>query len=395
MQAIDTGRKEYRMGAGSRGGMILLGLIFGGMGAVFGFLTATHSASGLGILVCVAPLALGCYLILSVLRSRLVIDGSRIEVHYAFSEKTADLSEIEGFRTVSTRNGSYWQLKLRDGRGAVTVQKSFDCDGVRAWLKQIPDLDENDRKALLDKIGQNQDLGATPEDRLAKLATAKQLNFGISMLAIAAALAFGFGGSAFHLPSAIVLALVPAVLIYLVHREPLLYAIFKPKRDPRTDLVIAFMACGLGLIFGNHGVHFVTTQVLLEYAALIALLCCAGIFSSAQQNPQFWGAMLGMLFIAGALGWGLAAAADSVLDKSAPAGYATTVVHKHASHGRSTTYYLDLAPWGPIQGRNDVSVSPSTYSNTSIGDQVCLELRPGMLHVQWYQVVSCGEQSPK
>jgi hypothetical protein len=389
MQAIDTGRQEFRMGTGSRTGLLILGVVFGGFGAVIAFLAAAHSSAGVGILVCLIPLALGCYLIASALRSRLVIEGSRMEVRGAFNEKTADLSEIEGYRTIASRNGSYWQLRLKDGR-SITVTKSFDCDGVRAWLAQIPDLDERDRKAVLDEIEQNQELGATPEERLARLAGARRMNIGLSALAIVAALAFCFGGAQLHVPSAIVLAAIPAALIYLVHRDPLLYAIMKPKRDPRTDLSIAFIASGLGLLFGNHSVHFVETTVMLEYAGLIALVCCAGIYSAARRNPQFWGAMIGMLIFAGMYGWGLAAAADSVPDKSAPASYTTTVVNKHESHGRSTSYYLDLAPWGPMQRPNDLSVSYSVYRDTAIGDPVCLELRPGALRVQWYQLVECS-----
>jgi hypothetical protein len=389
MQAIDTGRQEFRMGTGSRTGLLILGVVFGGFGAVIAFLAAAHSSAGVGILVCLIPLALGCYLIASALRSRLVIEGSRMEVRGAFNEKTADLSEIEGYRTIASRNGSYWQLRLKDGR-SITVTKSFDCDGVRAWLAQIPDLDERDRKAVLDEIEQNQELGATPEERLARLAGAKRMNIGLSALAIVAALAFCFGGAQLHVPSAIVLAAIPAALIYLVHRDPLLYAIMKPKRDPRTDLSIAFIASGLGLLFGNHSVHFVETAVMLEYAGLIALVCCAGIYSAARRNPQFWGAMIGMLIFAGMYGWGLAAAADSVPDKSAPTSYTTTVVNKHESHGRSTSYYLDLAPWGPMQRPNDLSVSYSVYRDTAIGDPVCLELRPGALRVQWYQLVECS-----
>jgi hypothetical protein len=188
----------------------------------------------------------------------------------------------------------------------------------------------------------------------------------------------------------LVLAAIPAAVIYLLHREPLLYGLMKPKRDPRTDLSIAFIVCGFGLMIGNHGVHFVETTVMLEYAGLIALVCCAGIYSSARKNPQFLGAMIGMLFFAGLYGWGLASAADSVPDKSAPTNFTTTVVNKHATHGRSTTYYLDLAPWGPMQQSNDVSVSSSSYRDTAIGDPVCLELRPGVLRVQWYQLVACN-----
>ena len=390
LQATEAGRHEYRMRGWQRSVYLLLGLFVCGMGIFIIRMLSLQGKSEVALLLALLPLALGPWLLATAFRSRLVIDGSRIEVRGAVREQSAELSEVEGYRTISTRNGSYWRLQLKEGRGSITIQKWFECDELRAWFQQLTDLDERDRKALLDKIEQSQELGATAEDRLAALKRAKQWNIGLSAVAIAAALVFGLGGDQLRVPAAIVLAVVPVALIYLVHSEPLLYAIFKPKRDPRTDLGIAFLASGMGLIFGNRGVHFIEWQSLMEYAALVAVLCCAGIFSSARRNPQFWGAMIGMLFFAGAYGWGVAAAANTALDHSTPANYTATVESKHVSRGRSTTYYLDLSPWGPMQGRNDVSVSGTTYENTSIGDQVCLEVRPGVLHVQWYRMVACG-----
>ena len=388
---MDAATHEYRMRGWQRGFYLLLGLVISGIGIVGALALSKERDQTSLLFLILLPLVLGVYLLATALRSRLVIDGSRVAVRYAFTQKTADLSEIEGYRTVSTRNGSYWQLKLKEGRGTITVQKSFDCDGVRQWLQQIPDLDERDREALLDAIEQNQELGATPEERLAALRRARNWNIVLSAIAIAAAFAFALGSDQLHLPSAIVLALLPLALVYLLRRAPLLYAMFKPKRDPRTDLSLALMACGLGLIFGNDGIHFVEMPSLFEYAGLVGLLCCAAIFSPARQNPQFWGAMIGMLMIAGAYGWGLAATIDSLADHSPPAGYTAMVQGMHQTHGRSTSYYLDLPPWGPIQSPNHLSVGYGMYRRTSIGDQVCLEVHSGALRVQWYRMVACPE----
>jgi hypothetical protein len=123
------------------------------------------------------------------------------------------------------------------------------------------------------------------------------------------------------------------------------------------------------------------------------VLCCAGVFSSARRNSELLGTAAALLFFTAVYGWGLAATADAVLDKSAPGSYATTVQGMHESHGRSTSYYLELAPWGPIQRLNNVSVSRTTYEGAFIGELVCLELRPGALRVEWYQVVACTGQS--
>ena len=389
MQAIETGRREYRITGWLKTLYLLLGLMLMGFGIFIANLLVQQKNYGLAVFIGALPLVPAFFILAMALRSCLVIDGTRFEVHYALTEKTADLSEVEGYRTISSRNGSFWRLQLKEGRGSISIYKWFNCVEVRAWLAQIPDLDERDRKAVLEQIEQDHELGATPEERLARVVGAKRMNIALSTIAIVAALGYAFGGATLHLPSATVLALLPAALIYLVHSQPLLYGFVTPKRDPRANLTTAFLVSAFGLILGNSGVHFVEKQSLLMYSGLAALLCCAGILSSARKNPAFAMAMILMVIFSCAYGWGLAAAADSVPDKSPPAKYTATVVNKHLTSGRSTTYYLDLSPWGPLQGANDVSVPHSTYQSAAIGDSVCLQLHAGALHVQWYQRVTC------
>jgi len=246
---------------------------------------------------------------------------------------------------------------------------------------------------VIGEIEMNQELDATAEDRLAKLSTAKKLNIALSGLAIAASIAFMLGNVPLRLPAAVVLALLPGLLIYLLHRDPSLYAMFKPRRDQRTNLGIAFLICGLGLILGSSHLHFVDAPILGVYVVLVALLCCVGVFSSGSQNSEFLSAVFGMLILGVLYSWGLAMTADALLDKSPPATYIAAVQDKHESHGRSTSYYLDLTPWGPFDRPNSVSVSHTTYDDAFIGERICLELRPGVLHVRWYQVVPCAEQT--
>jgi hypothetical protein len=108
MQAIDTGRHEYRMGMGTRALMFILGLVIGGAGIFVASVATAHAHIDLAILLGVLiPLAIGLWVVATGLRSRLVIDGKRIEVRSAFQEKTAELSEVEGLRIVTTRYGSY------------------------------------------------------------------------------------------------------------------------------------------------------------------------------------------------------------------------------------------------------------------------------------------------
>jgi len=383
MQEIATGRREYRMRGWQRALYILLGLF---IGFIATFVFAAHAGPPL---LMIPFAAIGAYLLVLALRSRLVMDGTRIEVRGASREQSADLSEVEGFRTISTRNGSFWKLQLKEGRGSLTIQKWFDCDDLRAWLQQLTDLDERDRKALLDQIEQNQELGATPEERLQALKQAKQWNIALWVVAIAAAIAALIPDTGWELPAVVVLAIVPAAALYLLNREPLLYAVGKSKRDPRNELSIALLASGIGLFLIGMRTDFVSWQPLLPkiVVAALAFLFCFYVFG--RKGPRMQGFHVLVILSAVFYSFGLIAACDTLPDHAKSTDYAAQVVRKHYVSGRSTTYYLDFGPWGPFEDANKVSVPYGVYRDARPGDTVCFEVHPGALKAAWFRRVGC------
>jgi len=96
-----------------------------------------------------------------------------------------------------------------------------------------------------------------------------------------------------------------------------------------------------------------------------------------------------VLFFASFYGYGLIVVADTLADTSKSDTYSVPVIGKHTTSGRSTSYYLDLEPWGPIEGKNEISVSSTIYDQVSRGDQICLGLHQGRLRAPWYQLTDC------
>lgn len=380
---------------------IILGFVLIACGSVFsltsGALTPGSTSGGsVALISTMFFFAGGIYMFAWALRARLVLDGTRIQIRNAFQEKSADRSEIEGFRTFSSRNGTYLRLYLKEGRGSIVVSRDFETDGdYDAWFRQIPDLDQRDRETLLDEIARQDALGATPEERMGALASAKTWSIFLLVVSIAAAVVLNFAGVEFRLVSAVVVAAAPVFMLYLLWRTPLLYAVFKQKADPRAEVSFVLIAAGMGLLIRDRGVHLVSMQPLLWLMALIALAFMAGLWSSLGQGASIMGKGVGLLFFAGLYSYSLVVLADTLPDHSTATPFATTVVGKHISRGRSTSYTLQLAPWGPVQQPNGISVSSDAYERTDIGDTVCLDLHPGSLHVGWYVHVPCdGQVSP-
>jgi len=71
-------------------------------------------------------------------------------------------------------------------------------------------------------------------------------------------------------------------------------------------------------------------------------------------------------------------------DRSTGIPYTAIVQNKQISSGRSTTYELELSPWGPKARTNELDVFSSTYKKIQTGQTVQLRLKMGALGVHWY-----------
>jgi hypothetical protein len=383
-------RHEYRLKAWQRIFYALLGgaLIIGGAFLAWKIISEPDGFF-LALIMMLFPV-LGLYVLAWSLRSRLVLEGTRIEVRGAWKESTTDLSEIEGYRIMRTRNGTYTQLYLKERHGKITVSQAFNIDDdYRVWFRQLTDLDERDQQALLEEISKDADLGSTPEERLAALKTAKTWSFIAIVVAVAAAIGLNFGAVMLHMPSAVALALAPVAVLFLMRQSPLLYVTFKRKSDPRADLGLVLVAAGFGLALRVSSVEFVSMKPLIFLTVFIALVYIAAFFDSARKGSPIAATVIALLVVVASYSFGLVIVADTLLDHANSSTYIVPVTGKHTTSGKSTSYYLELAPWGPLPEPNEISVSSGLYSGTAAGDAICLALHPGRLRAAWYQLAEC------
>lgn len=387
---VDTTRHQYRVKRWLQVffGCLALVLLCGGVLLMRSALV-DRTASGLAIPAAVM-LAGAAYLLALILRSRLVIEGTRLEVHGVFRVKAADLADIEGYRTIATRYGSFRRISLKEGCGRININNYFASDeDFRAWFQQVPDLDLRDRDALLREIEQSDTLGSTPEERRGALSRAKRGNIALIVLSCSAAAGLNLGPAAALPISALVLALLPAALFLLLQREPLLYAFGRRKADPRADLLFSFVVACFGLVLFADKVTLVALGPLLTLIVPLFLAVIAAFARSAWTSRSRAGLLFALVVFAAMYSYGASIAADSLPDHSKPSIYSVPVVGKHITQGRSTTYYLSLAPWGPKESVDDFNVSETTYRETPVGGQVCLALHRGSVHAAWYQAVDC------
>jgi hypothetical protein len=388
---VGTTRREYRLG----GALIFLFVGLGILFACLAFVMALniHSSSILPLVMPFVFLTLGAGMIAWPMRAGVVIDGRCIRVQGILRARSADVDEIEGFRTIQSRNGSYTELYLKQGRGRISISSSFNFDDdARAWFRQLVDLDKRDRETLLDEISHEQELGTTPEERLGKLANAKTWGIFLTVVSVAAVAALLLARDSLRVPAGILLAAMPLTACLLMQRSPLLYTVFKQRVDPRAELSFVLIVCGIGMTLFSSGLHFVSMQPLMLVMVPVGIAFLLGFHHAGREGPQQAGRVIGLLFFAGLYAFGVGTLADTIADQAPATTYSADVLSKHISHGRSTNYYLDLSPWGPMQAPSQVSVPAHVYGSLSIGDEVCLSLHPGSLHAAWYQVVDCTDR---
>jgi hypothetical protein len=386
-----TTRHEYRMKAWYRSFLLILGSPAVAGGIVMCALALRGTNMALPMVLTAVFFGFGIYLIALAMRSRVIIEGNRIEIRGAFTDRFADLNEIEGLRTVSSRNREYTQLYLNSGRGTLTLSNYFDRDKVfDTWMRKVADLDKRDHDQLLEKISQREDLGGTPQDRLAALAQAKTYSMFALVIAIAAAVAANYGIPALYVPFSVALASVPIVLAFMIHRSPLLYTVFRRKEDPRAELLYALIVTSFGLLIRARGVHFVSLQSIGVVIAFLTLAYIAAFYHSFFEGPSPTRTFFALLLFGMLASYGVVVVGDAVGDESTPTRYVVHVVGKHYTTGRSRSYYLTLEPWGPVEQPNSLGISKTAYDKASPGDQVCLELRPGRLNAAWYTQVPCS-----
>lgn len=96
------------------------------------------------LLLFIGMAVLGYFFLALALRSRVILEGTHISVRGAMRERSADSSEIEGYRIMVTKNASFWRLKLKDGNH-ISIMRSFRVDDYfRSFLSELKELSDDE-----------------------------------------------------------------------------------------------------------------------------------------------------------------------------------------------------------------------------------------------------------
>jgi len=376
--------------------MLVLGLvpILGGLLGFWYFGTGHEPrAATLMLAICTAFLLLGFYLVLYTLRTQITLRPQDIELTELTSSTNFRRDEILGYRMQQMRNGPpVLVLVPRSAdRKKLKIPTMFGFDqAFHDWISALPNLDARDTEAAEHEIESNPELGATAEERSAKITEARTVCRVLNILTFPLCLWAWLYPHPYKLAVASVL-LLPWAAIYVTNRYKGLVVINQKNRgDPHPNVALPFIVPGLMLVPRViTDMPPVAWQRPILLAALVSgLLTYAAYLADKAIRKQ---AAIAFILFMLSFGYGYAAVMETnaIFDHTPATIYLTTVTRKYVSTGKSVSYHLVLAPWGPMQGGDNVTVARSFYNSRQVGGPVCILLRSGALSVPWYSVHSC------
>jgi hypothetical protein len=135
-------------------------------------------------------------------------------------------------------------------------------------------------------------------------------------------------------------------------------------------------------------------HVLEWKPVLVATLLGLIIFAFILAATDHWkrrSSFIAAVLLSSAYAYGAPIMINGLLDRSEAKVYPVKVLAKHVSRSRkSTTYYLEITPWGPIFQNDNVNVTGSLYRQVRVGKNVCVTLHSGALGVPWFGVGMCS-----
>jgi hypothetical protein len=389
----------YRVTSAWKTGMAFLCGIFvlGPIAAAWGFGAIApqmrDTPQGLLLVFLLSAVAAGAALYLvDTLLSALVLQADRLEIHELWRVRSIRREDIKTQRVLHLPNSPatlVLQLKAPNtSRIKLPIMWQLDSTWV-SWFAGIPDVDVEAAKSFEAAVSANAELGATPADRLQHLAKARSIS-RITMWTSAGLVAWA---SLYPQPYELVICVLiaaPWVAIWIMAQTPGVYAFNSPRTSPRPDLAVLLITPGFALsLRALQDVQILDWPRLMLWAVLIAIVSIGTILWALPAARQKPGNVALTLLLLLAYGYGATALCNALLDRSPVTSYATQIYGKHVTGGRGSTPQMLLGPWGPRTTRQQVTVPWDIYRRTSVGDKVCVLLRPGAFNIPWYRIAQC------
>jgi Bacterial PH domain len=324
---------------------------------------------------------------------RVTLTPDAIERSSWFSRRRIRRDEIKGLRVHhGGRAGNILVVvPVSPGPKKISLPLRFmqQDPAFSAWFAGLRNLDAEDLQQSVAAIAANPAYGATPEERLRRLARARKIAYALNLVAGAALLWSFFMPQPYPLVIASLTAL-PILAVVLVASSRGLFRIGIRATEAHASLgavcMLPALAVMLRMLFD---LNMVNSLPLIGAAAGAAVLFTPAIVVADRALHRKPWMLLGVALCTAAYAYGVLGEANALLDRSPRSVFQSQILGKHISTGKHTSYYFRLAPWGPRTEPGDVSVPQAVYDRLQPGNPACVLLRDGALGMPWFLVLTC------
>lgn len=341
-----------------------------------------------------APISLGMIVFMIVglidtVKGKLVVDYDKVHTVSAFSNRQLRLDEIRGYRVAENYNFNEPNIESKK-RIKVSTYLSR-TDEIVGWLaSSYPDLDLLNAEQEEQEILGNEELGWSVEQREEKLQkarkTAKTLNW-IGGLVGAWTLFFAEP----YEYAIIASIMVPIIAVVGLKLSAGLIRIDERKDSAYPSVAWAVLAPSLALclralldfnIFSHSEVW--APSAIITFTFISVLLIGDKEFRFKKALDYFTFSVIAVMFYA--YSYGAVVTVNCLNDRSEPEVYNAKVLSKRISSGKTTTYYVELTPWGLRKEVEEVSVSQDLFEQLDNNDEVNIYFMEGYLDIPWFIV---------
>lgn len=164
-------------------------------------------------------------------------------------------------------------------------------------------------------------------------------------------------------------------------------------QEMMSSTSVAFLAGAIVIpLRARDDLNIVEPFPRLAIAAAVSCLIFVAMLAARDRTIRDRG---GILLLCGALaaayGFGVAAEANSLLDRSAPQRIPALLLSKSTPIGRyAAGYSVRLVVQGPAQTIVSANVPAELYHALRPGSRICIMLYQGALGMPWFSVDACG-----
>ena len=239
-------------------------------------------------------------------------------------------------------------------------------------------------------------LGATPEERAGKIASLKKLTLPYNLIGLVGSIIPLFMGSR-DLGSVVFYIVWPLIGFGLMVFSGSLISVFSdPQRSDYPNISVGFlMPVLMSMIAMLNNYDVLSLDNFWLPAAISSVVSFALLFlidrHGAENHSSF---AKGLVYVTIALAFGCSGVinVNFASDRSTPQLYQTKIIagRTNVSSSNRESYYLTVAPWGPVHDSEELTVDQQVYDDTHLGDVVNVALYPGLFHIPGYAVSTRG-----